>query len=181
LTVYPNGQARPTASNLNFVAGDVRSNLVIVGLGETSTLQNGFDIYNAYGDVDVVIDLLGWFDRGDGANFTAINPTRLLDTRKAGGLEDRGVGTMTFPPDLHGSGVAGYALNVTATNTTQPSFLTVWPGDVDPAFTSMLNWQAGDTVPNQVIMRIPADGLLAFYNRNGHVDVIIDVVGIYWS
>ena len=62
LTVFPTGEARPTASNLNFVAGQTVPNLAIVGLAYgSSASRKGFDIVSPYGDVDVVCDLLGWF------------------------------------------------------------------------------------------------------------------------
>jgi hypothetical protein len=56
LTLFPAGTARPVASNLNFVAGEVVPNLVIV------RVQNGrVSIFNHAGSAHVVADVQGWF------------------------------------------------------------------------------------------------------------------------
>jgi len=71
-------------------------------------------------------------------------------------------------------------LNVTVTNPTAPSFLTVWPSDAASQPTaSDLNYVAGQTSPNLVVVRLGADGSISLYNAAGSTDVIIDVVGYY--
>ena len=57
LTVYPANVSRPLASDLNWQAGDVRPNLVIVKLSSDGYVR----IYNNAGDVDVVVDVVGWY------------------------------------------------------------------------------------------------------------------------
>lgn len=57
MTVYPSGTTRPLASNLNFVAGDTRPNLVIARVGANGKVS----IYNNSGAVDVIADVQGWF------------------------------------------------------------------------------------------------------------------------
>ncbi len=57
LTVWPAGQAMPLASNLNLPGGDVRPNLVVVKVGVGGQIA----IYNNSGDVDVVVDVVGYF------------------------------------------------------------------------------------------------------------------------
>ncbi len=56
LTVFPCGTPRPVASNLNFVAGETRPNLVISGVG-----GNGRVCIIASTAAHVVVDLQGWF------------------------------------------------------------------------------------------------------------------------
>jgi hypothetical protein len=58
LTLWPDGTPRPLASDLNFVAGQTVPNLVVVKLGASSPT---FDVYNAAGSTDVVIDLVGFY------------------------------------------------------------------------------------------------------------------------
>ena len=58
LTVYPAGEARPTASNLNFVAGQTVPNLVVVKLGPGGKVN----FYNAGGSTHVVADVVGWYN-----------------------------------------------------------------------------------------------------------------------
>ena len=59
LTLFPSGTARPLASNLNFVAGEIVPNLVVV------RVQNGkVSIYNNLGSTHVIADVQGWFSAG---------------------------------------------------------------------------------------------------------------------
>ena len=70
-------------------------------------------------------------------------------------------------------------MNVTVTGPSAESFLTVYPDDVTRPLASNLNYVAGLTVPNLVIMRVPASGIIDFYNKFGAVHVLADVVGYY--
>ena len=74
-TVYPCGQPRPDASNLNYVAGQTIPNLVIAKPG-----AGGKVCIYSYATVDVLADVAGYFPAGSG--YTPIpNPVRILDTR----------------------------------------------------------------------------------------------------
>lgn len=55
LTVWPSGTARPTASNVNFTAGQDVPNLVMVGLN-----GGNVDIYNELGATEVMLDVVGY-------------------------------------------------------------------------------------------------------------------------
>lgn len=57
LTVYPVGGARPLASNLNFIDGQTRANLVFATVGSNGRVA----LYNNLGSVHVVADVQGWF------------------------------------------------------------------------------------------------------------------------
>ena len=57
VTVYPSGGGRPLASNLNFVAGLTRANLVTVPVGSDGKVV----LYNSTGNVHLVADVQGWF------------------------------------------------------------------------------------------------------------------------
>src|SRR5690606_4736624 len=58
LTVYPTGVERPTASHLNPHPGDSPAPNSV-----TATLDAAgrFDVYNAFGTVDVIIDVVGYY------------------------------------------------------------------------------------------------------------------------
>jgi len=74
-TVYPCGQPRPEASNLNYAAGQTIPNLVIAKPG-----VGGKVCVFTYATIDVLADAAGFFPAGSG--FTPIpNPARVLDTR----------------------------------------------------------------------------------------------------
>jgi hypothetical protein len=71
-------------------------------------------------------------------------------------------------------------MNVTVTNTTQSSFLTVFPSDLaSPPSTSDLNWVAGETVPNLVVTTLGSNGAVKVFNASGSTDVVMDVSGWY--
>ncbi|MGE0726686.1 MAG: hypothetical protein AB7O92_25265 [Acidimicrobiia bacterium] len=59
LTVHPTGFGRPGSSNLNWKAGEIRPNLVMMG-----TDSYGFNtFYNEAGSTAVIVDIAGWFTR----------------------------------------------------------------------------------------------------------------------
>ena len=57
LTVWPAGVTRPLAASLNYVAGDIRPNLVQVGIGSNGKVS----LFNNAGAVNLVADLTGYF------------------------------------------------------------------------------------------------------------------------
>jgi hypothetical protein len=74
----------------------------------------------------------------------------------------------------------GVVMNVTAVDPTQPSFLTVFPGGVARPLASNLNFVAGQApTPNAVTVDVPASGQVSFYNHEGTVNVVADIVGYY--
>jgi outer membrane protein assembly factor BamB len=181
LTVFPTGAVRPTASNLNFLAGQTVPNRVVVKVGTAGKVS----IYNLTGNTDVVADVGGWFtdatSTAGGSVFYGITPARVLDTRN-GGAPIGANGTLTVP--VGGAGVVpatakAVVMNVTVTNTTLSSYLTVWPDLVTRPTASDLNWAAGQTVPNLVIVQLGTNGSIDLYNLQGNTDVVLDVVGWY--
>jgi hypothetical protein len=194
LTVWPTGSTLPNASNLNWVAGDTVPNLVEVTLGPS----NQVNLYNAFGTTDVVVDLEGYVapiaTAGTGL-FNPLSPARICDTRAQSDIVAanpcNGNGTTTGTLGQGGqrnvqvtgeggvpaSGVAAVVLNVTVTNTTASSFLTVWPtGHTEPN-ASNVNWVAGQTVPNRVIVPVGTGGQVTIANEFGSTDVVVDVGG----
>lgn len=61
LTVWPTGQPRPTASSLNFSASQTIPNAVVSGVGAGGRVS----IYNDSGNVDLIVDVTGWFALSD--------------------------------------------------------------------------------------------------------------------
>jgi uncharacterized protein YvpB len=71
------------------------------------------------------------------------------------------------------------AVNVTATNTTSSSDLEVYPAGTATPTVSNLNWTAGETVANLVIVPVGALGQVTVYNDLGTVDVVVDLEGYF--
>jgi hypothetical protein len=188
LTVWPQGTTRPTASNLNWTKGVTTPNRVSVPVGPNGQVS----FYNNSGKANVIVDVGGWYTAAGGAGttltqFSGITPARILDTRQGSGEPYEG---QTIPSGgsltIQVQGVGGVpitatavVLNVTVTHTTEPSYLTIWPaGDSRPT-SSDLNWTAGETAPNLVIVKLGTNGQVSIYNNAGQTDVIADVVGWY--
>lgn len=186
LTVWPSGQGRPTASNLNFVPGQIVANLVTVAVGSDGRVK----IFNHAGSTHVVVDVMGFYATATGpagSRFHSLPPSRLLDTRNGTGgvpatpigpngvLQVGVVGKVSVP-----SGATAVAINVTVTEPTADSYLTVYPDNVNPRpLASNINFVPGLTIANLVIVRLPANGTIDFYNLNGSTHVVGDVVGWY--
>jgi outer membrane protein assembly factor BamB len=186
LTVYPSGNARPLASNLNWTRGRTVANLVEVPVGTGGSVT----FYNQAGATNVVADLEGYFaaPSGTAGEQVALTAARITDTRSGSGQANAGMtlgaGTtldiqVTAAGGVPGSGAAAAILNVTATNTTAPSFLTVWPTGVTRPTASNLNWVRGQTAPNRVIVPVGTGGKVSVYNSSGAADVIVDVSGYF--
>jgi hypothetical protein len=183
LTVFPTGSSRPTASNVNVFAGQTVPNMVISEVGDGGLVS----IYNRFGTVDVVVDVLGWFPNGGG--YTPMTPARVLDTRPGEPTKDGaqagtgalGTGAQRSLPIGGRVGVpadaSAVAVNVTVTLPTAPSYLTVWPDGGARPTASSLNYVAGQTVSNMAIVRLGDDGALSLYNHAGRAHVVVDVLG----
>jgi hypothetical protein len=69
-------------------------------------------------------------------------------------------------------------MNITVTGSTAAGHLIAWAdGGIRPT-TSNLNWSAGQTIANQVIVPLGADGRAELY-VNSTTHVIADVFGYY--
>jgi hypothetical protein len=185
LTVWPTGAARPLASTLNWVPGSTVPNMDEVALGAGGQLS----IYNLTGQADIVMDVEGWV--GDSTNsyrplgmYNPLTPSRLLDTRSGNGAPVAPVGQgetinlqVTGRGGVPSSGVSAVALNVTVTDTSAPSYLTVWPAGQPRPLASNLNWSTGQTLPNRVMVQLDSSGQVSIYNNTGSTDVVVDVNG----
>lgn len=182
LTVWPTGASRPNVSSLNADAGQTIPNLVTVPVGADGKVS----VFNAAGSTHVIFDIAGYYSsaRGErGARFHPLKPDRLLDTRT--GVQHFGkVGTT--PIDVRvietsgvPAGITAVVLNVTATGPTRSSYVTVYPSGRAQPYVSNLNFVAGQTIPNLVIVQVPPSGIVSFANAFGETDLIADVVGYF--
>jgi hypothetical protein len=182
LTVWPSGTAQPGVSNVNFAAGETIPNLVTVKIG----LNGSIRFANAVGGVDVILDVVGYFDPGSGSRFHPINPTRILDDRVPTGLsgpwgpdQTRSLPVAGAPGTKVPSDATALVANVTATAGSAGSLVSVFPDGVALPSSSNLNFGPGQTIPNAVTVKIGATGKVAFYNKLGTVDLIADALGYY--
>ncbi len=179
VTVWPTGEDQPLASNINTEPGQDVPNLVIAKVGN----QGRVNLFNNAGSTHLVADVLGYFTFD--STFVALNPTRALDTRSGlgatgpvGGQQSRdlrvlGVGAVPT------TGVAAVVINVTATESSVPSFVTVWPTGATRPNASSLNTEPGVDVPNLVIAKVGAGGNISLYNNAGTVHLVGDILGYF--
>jgi hypothetical protein len=163
-------------------------NRVVVPLGSGGKVS----FYNGMGAADLLVDVNGYFtdSTGSGAMFEPLSPARIVDTRY-------GTGGFSSPLGPGGTIVVGAAgngglptmgaatppqavvLNVTVTGASAASDLLVWPDGTAPPLASDLNFAAGQTVANLVVVKLSAAGKLDIRNDFGSSNVIVDVVGWY--
>jgi hypothetical protein len=124
----------------------------------------------------------------EGANgeFTAVTPARILDTRTGMGGYNTPIGhDKTITVQVAGQGgvpasnVKAVVMNVTITGPTAPGYLTIWPNGLVRPNSSNVNFNAGQTIANQVTVPVSADGKVQIYNATGSTNVIFDVAGYY--
>ncbi|MFT3791670.1 MAG: hypothetical protein QM741_11475 [Rudaea sp.] len=184
ITVWPTDNTQPATSNLNFVAGQTIANLVVSKVSAAGQVS----LYNSAGSTDLIADVMGWFPTG--SELTALQPARLLDNRSTGVTTDGqfqrtgALGpqttldfTVVGRGNVPASGVGAVVLNVTVTGPTQAGYLTVWPTGSTQPLASNLNFVAGQTIPNLVIVEVGDEGKVSLYNALGSSYVVADVVG----
>ncbi|MBR7831715.1 PKD domain-containing protein [Actinospica durhamensis] len=122
-----------------------------------------------------------------GSDYTPLDPTRILDTRKGIGAPKAKI----TPDNLASLNIAGngsipadataVVLNVTVTDTTGNGYVSVIPSG-GYLSVSNLNYLKGQTVTNAVIVPVGADGTVQLYDMGpagGSVDLIADVSGYF--
>lgn len=178
VTASPSGIPRPVASNLNFMADQTVANLVIAKLGADGAV----DLYNAHGHTHFVVDVLGWFP--DTSQYVSTTPSRLLDTREAIGQPGWApvTGGTSIPLTIEGrdglpaDGIGAVVLNVTATEPQAPGWVTAYADGVNRPLASNLNFVAGQTVPNLVVVQVGSNGGIRLY-ADATTHLVADVVG----
>lgn len=186
LTVYPAGTTRPLASNLNWTADETIANLVTVRVGSNYAIS----LYNANGDTNVIVDLQGYYapTSTGGGYYAPLTPTRISDTRPNSGYpnagETLGAGStlniqVAGEGGVPSSGATAAMLNVTVTDASAASYLSVYPAGQAWPGTSTLNWSTDETIANRVLVPLGTNGQITVYNHSGTVDVITDVSGYF--
>ncbi len=122
----------------------------------------------------------------NGAGVISVNPDRVLDTRTGNGAPKAKVAAGgVVQVDVTGRGTSlvpdnakAVVLNVTASNTSGTSYVTVWPcGEAQPD-ASNINTYANSDTPNAVVAKIGAGGLVCLFSEQS-TDLIADINGYY--
>lgn len=177
----------PTTSTVNFPIADNRANNVTITLGPGGTLSA---VYRARPGqtTQLIFDVTGYFvDDPGGATYHATAPARVLDTRFGTGLSTPFPSGASRAWQVAGRGgvpVAAIAVsgNVTVTGQSSAGFVAVTPVATSSPATSTLNFPAGDTRANGIIVPLGSDGTLSaiFKGKPGSkADLIFDVTGYF--
>jgi hypothetical protein len=178
ITTWPTGQALPNASTHNFVPGLTVANLVLAKVGAGGQVS----MFNSGGNTHLVADVVGYYS-ASGGMFVPVAPQRLVDTRdgRGGRTGQLGQGEAFGVSLADGSPVppsaSGVVVNVTAADSSIPSYVTVWPTGVQRPEASTMNPRPGVPVPNQAYLKLGSNGSLDIYNNSGSTDIIVDVFG----
>ena len=184
IRAYPDLTPVPPTSLLNLVAGETFANLAVVEVGSNGKIR----LWNAAGQTHVIVDIMG-FVVADGSfedkGYSSM-PVRIGDTRDGtGGVPVGKVGpggsilidAATYGGLPAGGDVKAVLVNVTSTGATAPShFLAYEEGTVPPA-TSILNFTAGQTIPNLALVPVDQNGQFRVRNHSGQADIVVDLVG----
>jgi hypothetical protein len=180
LTVFASNDAKPLASNLNFVPGQTVANLAVVKVGGDGKVK----VYNNSGATDVIFDVVGWYG-ASGDQFHALTPARILDTRSApqgapaGAVGPNAEITAAVTGGSIPSGASSVVVNATVTLGTAPSYITVYPSGLTRPLASNLNFVASQDIANLVVVKAGTGGSVQVYNKNGQVHVIFDAAGYF--
>ena len=178
-------------------AGEVLANRVMVPLGPSHSGGPSTDVcvYNAAGIINVLVDASGWFGSATGspptgAQYQAIGPTRICDTRTGTGTLCSGHhltsgGTMLVAVagvgGIPGSGPVAIIATLTAVSGTKSTYLTVYPANVSPKpNASDLSVNRGVALPNLVVVGLASSshvGDVNLYNAMGSINAVLDVDG----
>lgn len=185
VTAWPCGTPRPTASNLNYAAGQTIANLVVVDvMGRAAT--GSVCLYSSSA-ANLIADVTGYFlddqePRPIGGSIVSLDtPQRALDTRTGAAPSSAGqVRRLQLGGrfDIPSTGVTAVALNVTAVNARVPGYLTVFPCGTTPPNASNVNYPIAVATPNAAIVGLSTTGELCIFTETD-VDVLVDVTGYF--
>ncbi|MFI9386885.1 hypothetical protein [Kutzneria sp. NPDC052558] len=173
VTAWPHGATRPNTSSLNLTPGVDTPNGVTVPL----SADRKIDLYNAHGTVDLIADLAGYYAPTSTATFSTVAASRAVDTRSSSP-----VGSAARVVDLSGlipPTATAVVLNLTGTNASSNTFVTVAPHGSPQPNASTLNLVAGQTVSNSATVAVSPDAKIDLYNAHGTADVIVDVFAYF--
>ena len=173
-TVYPCASGRPDTSNLNTRPGIPTPNLVVA----IPDVNREICIFS-HGTAHVIIDLAGWWSDGPD-RFASIQPTRVYDTRQAGGtrLARLVVREVKIPTSVIPDGSTAAVVNLTVDGAAAAGYLTAFPCGQPAPPSSNLNFVAGEARAVAAIVGLGLGNTMCLLT-DVSANVIVDVNGYY--
>lgn len=182
LTVYPCDMPMPVASNLNYTAGETRSNIAVV----PASADGRVCVYS-YGSTHIVIDRYGSYQNTSGSLAQLTTPFRLIDTRSRYQPEmwltatnEALPGYHTVPVQVAGirgipAGINTVFVNLTIAGADSDGWALIAPCSTGGSV-STINFGAGAARANAAAVPVPASGQVCVTTQT-RAHVIIDVTG----
>jgi hypothetical protein len=168
----PTPVAKPSASTINFLTGQIAGNSLTVALSSTGTLSATY-MSGAGNTTDLVFDVTGYYTADTtGLRYVPLTPATALDTRVGVGLAGKFAANTprTFTVRGH-AGVpttaAGITGVVSVTGQTSSWALGVGPIPAPKPTTSALNFLKGDVCSNGVTVALSGTGTLSLTYMSG--------------
>lgn len=184
VTLYPCDEDRPNSSNVNFGADEgAVANLVVAKLSGEGTVC----LFTGVSGADLIVDVSGYLPNG--AEYTPLNPGRLLDTRPGRATvddADAGDGKPAVGEVIelqvggrHGvdADASAAVLNVTATEVDGAGYFKVYPCGDEPNASSVNFAAPMQTRANAVIAKLSPTGTVCIVAKPVSGHVVVDVAG----
>ncbi len=180
ITAYACGSGMPDVSSVNVGPG------VTAGAVVSRLSADGRVCFWSSSDVELVVDVTGYWTPDGALDYQGLDPARLLDTREesaryVGRLADNQVVEIPVqslagaPANIH-----GVVVNLTTLDTDDHGFVTVYPCGFDPPLTSSLNYGSADrpVVGSVALSTLGEDGSICVTSlRRTHL--IVDLLGVF--
>jgi hypothetical protein len=184
LTAYATGSNPPGTSTDSFMTGVTTANMALLPVSASGvvTIAN-----HAPRPTHVLVDIVGYTTDGAAAadaGAAPIHPTRVLDTRTTLGGHDAPIGPggaanarVLGVGGVPSAGVAAVLVHLTATSSTNTTYLEAYGTGLPRRSSSTLNMGPGNTVSNTALVPVGTAGEVGVYNEWGNVQVTLDVEG----
>ncbi|MDF9816424.1 trypsin-like serine protease [Streptomyces sp. SPB162] len=177
LTAEANDKARPTWTSLNFIPGQLISNLVTVPVAPDGKVH----LFTNTTDFDALVDVVGFYSPTSTSKYSPHNPVRILDTRTTGGPITAGAvrdlqvtGQNDVPADA-----TAVVVTLTTVGSTNGGYITAFPAGTTRPAVSNINFTTGAILSNQAIVPIGTGGKISLYNFSGTSNLVVELAGYY--
>ena len=180
-TLWPTGQARPNASQLNVddYISTFGGALALPNLVTVPVVNGGVSVYSSAGG-NVVVDLVGYYTpsataTSSGRLVTRPAPTRIYDSRNGSVMIAGETRAISVPDSI---GTSAVVLSVTVIGLSEGYWQVFPSGEMQPDSSNLNSLAIGAISANQVITSVNQNGAIdVFSSGGGHV--IVDVVGSF--
>lgn len=193
LRIRPAEAPAATATFLNYTRSQSVTNTGTIPLGGVGAVK----VAAFAGATHVVVDVQGYFTPlGSGSVYVPLNPCRLADTRKDGGMLVPGAARrfqlVGSGPEVAAQGgkatgcevpadAVAAEISVSAVDSTGPGFARVWPSETAAPTATFLNYAKSQGTTNTGTIQLGGSGSVTMTVFSGAAHVVVDVQGYFTS